>query len=146
MELVAQAGYNPLDYIRFYNLRNYDRINAGTLLQKAEQQSGVAYEEARRYHDDALGAGFGGKGEGTGATAGNPGTPFRQYEAAARVLASPGYERWDSVSECYMLSNTDLRNVPFDGPPNVEVNNFVSEELYIHSKVFGIMRDCTKLR
>jgi hypothetical protein len=27
-EIIAQAGFNPMDYIRFYNLRNYDRINA----------------------------------------------------------------------------------------------------------------------
>ena len=27
-ETIQQAGFNPLDYIRFYNLRSYDRINA----------------------------------------------------------------------------------------------------------------------
>jgi phospholipase D1/2 len=27
-ETIAKAGFNPMDYIRFYNLRSYDRINA----------------------------------------------------------------------------------------------------------------------
>lgn len=27
-EQIAKAGVNPMDYIRFYSLRNYDRINA----------------------------------------------------------------------------------------------------------------------
>ena len=25
MEEIAKAGFNPMEYIRFYNLRNYDR-------------------------------------------------------------------------------------------------------------------------
>lgn len=46
-----------------------------------------------------------------------------------------GSDRWDSVSECYMLNGTDIRSVPWDGAPEAEIDAFVSEELYIHSKV-----------
>ena len=59
MQLIGQAGFNPLDYIRFYNLRNYDRINASATLAQVEKQSGVNYEDARKQHDDAMGASYG---------------------------------------------------------------------------------------
>lgn len=61
-ETVARAGYNPMDYIRFYNLRNYDRINASAAMAKAEQISGVKYEDARKQFDETYGGGFGGDG------------------------------------------------------------------------------------
>ncbi|RMD43559.1 hypothetical protein DV735_g1572, partial [Chaetothyriales sp. CBS 134920] len=90
MELIAQAGYNPLDYIRFYNLRNYDRIRVGS-------------------------------------TAGQIQSTTQQYSKGAAG-------RWDSVASCYMLGGEDIRNVPWDGPPEAELNAFVTEQLYIHSK------------
>lgn len=135
MEKIAQAGYNPMDYIRFYNLRNYDRINAGHLMMQAEQQSGVPYEDARKQHDDLVGAGYGQYGEQTGAARVSQAPQYQQYQVAAQNIASPGSNRWDSVSECYMLGGQDIRSVPWDGPPEAELDAFVSEELYIHSKV-----------
>lgn len=50
-EEIQKAGYNPLDYIRFYNLRNYDRINASGAMRAAEERSGVSYEQAREGYD-----------------------------------------------------------------------------------------------
>jgi phospholipase D1/2 len=139
MELIAQAGFNPMDYIRFYNLRNYDRLNVNNSLLRAEQQSGVNYEDARKQNDDALGAGT--YGSGTATSAYNPGQQYQQYQQAAQQVAatkphSIASGRWDSVSECYMLGGEDLRNVPWDQPGELsEIDAFVSEELYIHSKV-----------
>lgn len=34
-----------------------------------------------------------------------------------------------------MLNGTDIRNVPWEGGAMDEIDAFVSEELYIHSKV-----------
>lgn len=130
MEKIAQAGFNPLDYIRFYNLRNYDRINRNV---RVEQQTNTSYEDARKQHDDVVGAGYGPYGERTGVTQPSQGTQYQQYQAAAQSV--PGSGRWDSVSECYMLGGQDIRSVPWDGPAEEELNAFVSEELYIHSKV-----------
>ena len=134
-DLVAKAGYNPQDYIRFYNLRNYDRINLSRTVQQVEHQSGVQYEDARRQHDDIVGAGFGGQGEGTRASSTVAGPQYQQYQQAAMKPGAAGSGRWDSVSECYMLNGTDIRSVPWDGAPEAEIDAFVSEELYIHSKV-----------
>ena len=139
MELIGQAGFNPLEYIRFYNLRNYDRLNINSAMLQAERQSGVNYEDARRQNDDALEAGS--YGSGTAASAYNPGQQYQQYQQAAQQISATkphnvGSGRWDSVSECYMLGGEDLRNVPWDYPGELsEIDAFVSEELYIHSKV-----------
>ena len=135
LELIAKAGFNPMDYIRFYNLRNYDRINAGKTMGQIEKQSGVSYEDARRQHDDVVGAGYAGHGEGTGARPGAQGNQYQQYQAAAQSFPKTAAARWDTVSECYMLGGEDIRNVPWDGTPESELDAFVSEELYIHSKV-----------
>ncbi|KIW97916.1 uncharacterized protein Z519_01500 [Cladophialophora bantiana CBS 173.52] len=134
MEKIAQAGFNPMDYIRFYNLRNYDRINCSNTMQQVEQQSGVRYEDARKQHDDAVGAGYGQYGEKTGTTQLSQAPQYQQYQSAAQQMATPGSGRWDSVAECYMLGGQDIRTVPWDGPPESELDAFVSEELYIHSK------------
>jgi len=40
MEIIANEGFDPMEYIRFYNLRNYDRINASASMREAEQRSG----------------------------------------------------------------------------------------------------------
>jgi len=175
MESIAREGYDPTEYIRFYNLRNYDRINISGAMAEAEQISGVSYEDARKQHDDVYGGGFGGDSssynqstsydrpqaygqpQGYGqsgnydATAGydpNAGygerpqysgnDPYNRYQQAAAQVGGHhglGSGRWDTVSECYMLGGEDIRNVPWDGGKADEMDAFVSEELYIHSKV-----------
>ncbi|OJJ51235.1 hypothetical protein ASPZODRAFT_12074 [Penicilliopsis zonata CBS 506.65] len=137
MELIAKEGFNPMDYIRFYNLRNYDRLNVSDTIHQVEQRSGVNYEEARREHDVTTG-GQGGYGPGAPRAAFDTTAPYQQYQQAAQQVygSKPVTSgRWDSVSECYMLNGEDIRNVPWDGSPEAEIHAFVSEELYIHSKV-----------
>lgn len=134
MEMVANAGYDPTQYIRFYNLRNYDRINVGASMREAEQRSGVSYEDARNAYDQAveLPAEMPNR-----KYAGRP--TYQQYQQAADQLTKPqGIDpaQWDSVSECYMLGGKDIREVPWDnGGVYPEIDAFVSEELYIHTKV-----------
>jgi phospholipase D1/2 len=52
-EEIAKAGFNPMDYIRFYNLRSYDRINASGVMRSAEKDSGVSYQQASEGYDAA---------------------------------------------------------------------------------------------
>ncbi|XHG04355.1 hypothetical protein AWENTII_007628 [Aspergillus wentii] len=137
MELIAKEGYNPMEYIRFYNLRNYDRINFSSTMTEAEQRSGVNYEDARRQQDVNT-SGPGGYGPGAPRTAFDTSAPFQKYQQAANQVSGSGplaSGRWDSVSECYMLNGEDIRNVPWEGPPEAEIDAFVTEELYVHSKV-----------
>ncbi|KAG9231487.1 hypothetical protein BJ875DRAFT_516928 [Amylocarpus encephaloides] len=133
IEEIEKAGVpNAAEYIRFYNLRNYDRLNIQSSLSNVEQQSGIHYEDARREHDDMVGAGYDGRGEGTGAQYGQPNREYDRYqEAASNVKDS----RFDSVSMCYMNDGPSIREIPWSGSEEAEMNAFVSEELYIHSKL-----------
>ena len=133
---LKKAGVTePGKYIRFYNLRNYDRINDNKTLSDIQKASGVDYGDARREHDDIVGAGYEGKGYGTGAVAGQANAALDSYQdAASRVTNSPG-TKYDSVSECYMDGGPSLKDIPWNGSPEDEINAFVSEELYIHTKL-----------
>ena len=142
MECVANAGYDPTEYIRFYNLRNYDRIDVGGPMAEAEKMSGVSYEVAREEHDVAVELPAG------PAPVEMPGdVPVKPYEGQANYQAYQKATeqmnrqqglytgRWDSVSECYMLNGRDIRTVPWERGNLSEMDAFVSEELYVHSKI-----------
>lgn len=209
-ETIAAAGVNPMEYIRFYNLRNYDRINASAAMAQVEQASGVKYEDARKQFDATYGGGFDSPSQSRGVeqprdpypgqpqyTQGyqpyHPGAPqdplvaqsaqvspypvelpgagyqpppppsqpsqqqagygdqpqyqgqnpMGEYQHEAQKLGGPmGSGRWDTVAECYMLNGEDIRNVPWEGSPESEIDSFVTEELYIHSKVSKLSSPC----
>ncbi|KAJ4366683.1 hypothetical protein N0V95_000010 [Ascochyta clinopodiicola] len=168
-EEIAKAGFNPMDYIRFYNLRSYDRINASKVMQDAEQRSGVSYGQASEGFDVAHEgardyqayrppptAEYGVYEMDGGSRppqqqqayemdAGQGGPPndgrqsdYNRYQQEAEKIGGRqglGDGRWDSVCECYMLNGEDIRNVPWEGGAVDEIDAFVSEELYIHSKL-----------
>ena len=150
MEAIAKAGYEPTDYIRFYNLRNYDRINASASMREAEQRSGVDYENARRQHDinvDPVGYNAHGGPGGYESSS----QDYQKYQQAASTMPDRkglGSGRWDTVSECYMLNGPDIRTVPWEEGDLTEMDAFVSEELYIHSKVGSptLRSDCVLIR
>jgi phospholipase D1/2 len=128
-ETIAKEGFNPMDYIRFYNLRNYDRINVSGAMQAAEQQSGIPYDEARKDHDQIVGGGDQPQGQ--------PGA-FNAYQQGTQQTGNQqglGSGRWDSVASCYMLNGEDIRNVPWTEGNVPEIDAFVTEELYIHTKL-----------
>lgn len=164
-EEIARAGFNPMDYIRFYNLRSYDRINASQVMREAEQRSGVSYSQAQEGFDAAHEGDRGyqayrppptaeyGVYEMDGSSSRPPGQQ-QQYDSGPQGQGRPsdydryqqeatkiggrqglGDGRWDTVSECYMLNGADIRNVPWEGSAADEMDAFVSEELYIHSKL-----------
>jgi phospholipase D1/2 len=177
IETLRNSGVeDPHRYINFYNLRTYDRINTSAIMGRAEQDSGVRYQEAQREYDERYEGynyerdqGYGraddrrgeyGRGEdygrdedrrgGYGREDGygrgdeyrrgddygrdddNRGSQYNRYQEAAGRLSD---ETGDTVSACYMENGPDLRNVPWTGSPEDELSAFVSEELYIHSKV-----------
>ncbi|GAB1741260.1 hypothetical protein NU219Hw_g6501t1 [Hortaea werneckii] len=136
MESIAKQGIDPMQYIRFYNLRNYDRINSSKAMQRVERQAGVDYDDARRGHDQRYAHVV--EDQQYGNEYGNQrydNDAFDRYQQAAREVHASGPGRWDSVAECYMLGGEDIRNVPWDGDAQSEMDAFVSEELYIHSKL-----------
>lgn len=132
MEKLQQGGIDdPRKYISFYNLRNYDRLNVSTTMRRAEQESGVAYEDARREFDDTVESGYDGYSRNE-ETEGRLGSQYRRYQEAA---GRQDDNTWDTISAAYMAEGPDLNSIPWEGDPEAEVDAFVSEELYIHSKV-----------
>jgi len=109
---------------------------ASTLAPRCERQS---KEVARREHDDAVDpAGYRGYGGAIDARESSSGQNYQRYQQAAQQIRERqglGRGRWDSVSECYMLGGADIRSVPWENGDLAEIEAFVSEELYIHSKV-----------
>ncbi|GAP82855.1 putative phospholipase D active site-containing protein [Rosellinia necatrix] len=123
IECLKRQGINNWQrYIGFYNLRNYDRINISSTMGQAEERSGVRYDDARREHDDYVGR-RGGGGH------------YDQYDRYQSAASRVPDRTWDTVSACYMDGGPDIRSVPWHGDEESEMNSFVSEELYIHSKV-----------
>lgn len=50
-------------------------------------------------------------------------------------VSSSGDQTWDSITACYMDGGPSLATIPWQGTPEEEMSAFVSEELYIHSKL-----------
>lgn len=144
MEMIANEGFDPMEYIRFYNLRNYDRINASASMREAEQRSGVDYEDARKGHDNAVDPmGYRSYGGAIDPRETSSSQDYLRYQQAAQEISERqglGSGRWDSVSECYMLGGTDIRDVPWENGELSEIEAFVSEELYTHSKVCVLLQ------
>ncbi|KAH8805791.1 hypothetical protein F5884DRAFT_459135 [Xylogone sp. PMI_703] len=136
IEKLQKAGVpDASKYIRFYNLRNYDRINAGQAMDEVQESSGISYEDARKEHDDMVGAGYYGRGERTGATSEQHHREYDRYQQATqRVSGEPG-SSYDTVSACYEDNGISIRDIPWAGSKEAEMDAFVSEELYIHSKI-----------
>ncbi|CAH0048808.1 unnamed protein product [Clonostachys solani] len=127
LEKLREAGINPGDYIGFYNLRNFDRINTSRTMHDAEERAGVAYEDARKGHDGQVGGGYeDGEGEGDHAD------EYRRYQREAGAVKDATL---DTISSCYMASGARVSELRWDGAPEDEIGAFVSEELYVHSKL-----------
>jgi phospholipase D1/2 len=120
------------NYVHFYNLRTYDRLNGGEALRRKEEDIGTSYAKAGADHDDIVDS----FGTAHAAFEGAEPTPdheaYNKYQAA---MSGHAGETWDTVSSCYMKDGADIRTVPWTGDPNQELEAFVSEQLYVHSKV-----------
>ncbi|KAI4177512.1 MAG: hypothetical protein LQ343_000494 [Gyalolechia ehrenbergii] len=138
MEKIANEGFDPTEYIRFYNLRNYDRINTSGVMREAEQHSGVKFEDGQQQYNDAveLPAEYPLRGDdGQNRSFSENRQIYNEYQQSTQQRRDLGSGRWDSVSECYMLRGMDLQSVPWENGKVSEMDAFVSEELYVHSKV-----------
>ncbi|KAK3939806.1 hypothetical protein QBC46DRAFT_140642 [Diplogelasinospora grovesii] len=131
IETLRNAGVDdPHRYINFYNLRNYDRINTSNVMGEVERESGIQYEDARREYDNRYERGYDDYEPNTSGYGQE--SQYRRYQEAASQQSD---QTWDTISACYMDSGPDLYSVPWNGSPESELDAFVSEELYIHTKV-----------
>ena len=99
---------------------------------QVQAESGVQYESARRAYDDQYNQNAD-DSQSQGYTQNdNSSTQYTRYQDAAKNHSD---KTWDSISAAYMAAGPDLHNLPWNGTPESELDAFVSEQLYIHSKV-----------
>jgi len=166
-EEISKAGYEPMDYIRFYHLRTYDRINAPyeSFMKVIEERSGIKFHQAMT----ALARLWVGRDEEanapkettvvlpTGKLVDQPSASGQQPELKTETYELPqSYEeaqeivdQWhraavslrtggdisDNVVQHVMEDRTNLNEEEWLGTPEEEKAAYVSDLLYIHSKV-----------
>ncbi|KAH9058083.1 phospholipase D/nuclease [Lactarius vividus] len=166
-EEIRRAGFEPTDYIRFYHLRVYDRINApmDTLIARMEASSGVKFNEAqvalaRQWIGDsadpdmptevtikvpeptAEGIVLSDKTEVKTESYPLPRSydeavsVIKRFEHGADVLVGRRHEAVaDTVGQHALQDETDLKAEEWLGSEEEELNSYVSELSYIHTKL-----------
>ncbi|KIY71099.1 phospholipase D/nuclease [Cylindrobasidium torrendii FP15055 ss-10] len=163
-ECLRREGIEPLDYIRFYHLRAYDRIHAPkSYMDKMEKESGVKFHEAQVALSRVwIGPGEGNQTEvtvalpleGSGglaemkdgkekqktitvklpASAEEALATIQKWEKASDVIPDDDYTS-DSVVQHMLHDSTPLSAEKWSGTAEEEKDAYVSELLYIHSKL-----------
>ncbi|KJA15853.1 hypothetical protein HYPSUDRAFT_48013 [Hypholoma sublateritium FD-334 SS-4] len=161
-EEVRKAGFEPMDYIRFYHLRSYDRINAPNgFISKMEEISGVKFTQAQvaqaaQYvygdklttqkeiiivapeEESLIPAAKPEKQVGEKVPIPQNKDEARRivetFESGARNLRSDEPVA-DSVAQHMLSDKTSLLEEQWLGTEEEELYAYVSELLYIHSKV-----------
>lgn len=150
MGQISKAGYDPHQYVFVFNLRAYDRINKTAGLIEQEKRSGVKYQDLQRAEaEEIMSSGIHGhplEKEDHGAK--HPGISTdederrriidrkRQFEVARQNLDKEDpIHSADSIAEDAMARGGLVSEEVWEGDPQAETENFVQEELYIHSKL-----------
>lgn len=136
------------EYIYFFNLRAYDRINKTPALEHLEEQAGVSYQDIQRgiaetIMSDSVHPAIGKEGDqgekdyDTGdAEREERVDRLRKFEAQLEGHQSDrGLTSKDTVAHTTMLHGGKMSDENWEGDPEGEKENFVQEELYIHGKV-----------
>jgi len=76
-------------------------------------------------HDDIVGAGYDGQGYGTGAAHGQSNPRYEAYQQAASQVSNDS--KYDSVAACYMDGGPSIKDIPWSGTDQEEMDAFVSE-------------------
>ncbi|CAE6399900.1 unnamed protein product [Rhizoctonia solani] len=168
-EEIRRAGFEPRDYIRFYHLRTYDRINSpASFIKEMEQNSGVTYHQAQiaqarlwigedgYWHQEKVKIqgpqpDFGMELSETATTGKDTQKvveevdfpPSSEVAAATVKKFESGATREDlgvsdSVSQHTLRDKTNLKEEKWYGTEQEERDSYVSEILYVHSKVMII--------
>jgi phospholipase D1/2 len=174
METISKAGYDPHQYISFFNLRSFDRIPYTQQLKDQQTKSGIDSVKA----DVALGLDLNGLdsfGEGVAVTNLGTGDSLdrvrHKHDNPAPQISPPGKAGmgglfgWDdksddktkqaqldktlsaftaagskttvkpSIAEAGMMTGANVSDEQWSGDDQEAVKNFVSEEVYIHTKL-----------
>ncbi|KIM30587.1 hypothetical protein M408DRAFT_7620 [Serendipita vermifera MAFF 305830] len=163
-EKLRQAGFEPRDYIRFYHLRSFDRINAPwpSFINQMEENSGVSFHQAqialakqwignpevwsppkvaiKKPEPTQEGLLVENKEEVNFEEVDFPATVeeaveiVEKFEAGA-IGVREDYQVSDSIAHHALMDSTNLTQEKWLGTEQEELDSYVSEILYIHSKL-----------
>ncbi|KAG9256481.1 putative phospholipase PldA [Emericellopsis atlantica] len=152
-EKIKAQNVDPTQYIFFFNLRSYDRLNKTPQLVETEQKTGISYQQVQRAEAEEIMA------EGIHGTIdaadnerdehmGGLKTQKKGMDDQSIKEAIAAKEKFESARpEGPVVTNTSVAHYamnvegsildePWDeNKPESEVENYVQEELYIHSKL-----------
>ncbi|KAH8596160.1 hypothetical protein B0O99DRAFT_510702 [Bisporella sp. PMI_857] len=156
-EQIKKEGVDPKQYIFFFNLRSYDRLNVTPALKKQEEKAGVKMQDVQRAEaEEIMGSGIHGsrdQDEGADTQMGkrnaldprpDKSEQERQNmidakkkfaEVAEETGANREPESKDSVAKFAMHNTPTLTEEAWEGTMSDEVDNWIQEELYIHGKL-----------
>jgi phospholipase D1/2 len=150
---VKAAGYVPEDYIFFFNLRSYDRLNKTPNIRDTEKKTGISYQQVQRAEaEEIMAEGIHGNydsedserdahmGTAKQNKRTNDNEAVRSAMEARRIFeeAMPKEEviTASTVAHHAMAGQGSLVDEPWDDrDTEMEVQNWIQEELYIHSKL-----------
>lgn len=131
LEKLRDAGItDPTQYIGFYNLRSFDRINKSKTMQDAEADAGIDYETAHEKQDAYVESAIDSSDPGSVAETNFGLSPYVQSQREDEQDTVR-----DTVSSCYMEGGSSLADMCWEGDVEEEIDAYVSEQLYIHSKL-----------
>jgi len=146
-------GVDASQYIFVFNLRSYDRLNTTAAMKKQEERSGVKYQDVQRAEaEEIMGSGIhGAEDGGSSSEEGFDSDDEGDVEKEQKVDLKRKFEAQrgeagfndgdivsrDSIADNALLSGRKVSDEPWheDSMPNLEKENFVQEELYIHAKL-----------
>jgi phospholipase D1/2 len=132
---VRAQDIDPENYIFFFNLRSYDRINVTPTLRKREEQSGLTYMELEQAEIEELEAPLEAEGEEARKRAAELRHKFAGQQEDVGLGDQGGVIDPDSIADDAMLTEKKPSTEEWEGEPEDEKEHFFQEELYIHAKL-----------
>lgn len=143
-EQIRAQGVDPKEHIFFFNLRSYDRLNKTKAIREAEAATGIKYQEVQRAEAaEIMNEGVYGTNEGSDDERAKTSSAVQASIAKAKAdkdkfeAAMPAEKTKASASVAFhAMENTGkLEDELWDDDAELEIRNWIQEELYIHSKL-----------
>lgn len=154
MQMIEQQDIDPKQYIFFFNLRIYDRLPKSKALEETEKKAGVSYAHLQRAHAaEVMGERAATQGRGWDDTNADGSIDSGGGAECRRELSKKkgGFEKLeeearkkgllnepDSIAKDAMLGGDTVTSELSSEEEGSEKENFINEELYVHSKVLII--------
>jgi len=149
---IQAHGVDPKNHIFVFNLRSYDRLNATPAMLRQEEKSGVTYQEVQRANaEEIMSSGLHNQNQSASPSAsgqdlsGNEEREemtdrkrrFEEHRRSANATDQKDKQASDdSIAKNAMLGQKKVSDEKWEGDdPELEKENFIQEELYIHAKL-----------